>query len=309
MNLPLREAVMSPNIKSRPDDAPEYAIQAFHANRLPYMRRDEDKNLIWLLENKAADLLETGCLIARLRDEFLEEQGKLDLPDPSVTSSTTAKLVFQRDEQRQKVEKLSITNQALVNENERLKAELEKASKALSDSSEAHKKELAAAKEEAQKEKESYLQEYLDSEAAREDAKKKNEEYLQAFLRSDAFGRSALFACNGMFKKAIYLLYKDFEKGYPVLPEEVGVRDYTAEEVMIPSDYLASCHWDEEKDRLVNPEGEPVQVTLSRRSFPPAGFRNPFPAEMWPEGFPRPPPGSVAKASASRVQPPPTGNR
>ena len=94
LNLPLREVVTAPEVRSRPKDAPEYAIQAFHANRLPYMRRDEDMNLIWLLENKAADLLETGCLIARLRDEFLEQQGKLNLPDPSVTSSTTAKLVF-----------------------------------------------------------------------------------------------------------------------------------------------------------------------------------------------------------------------
>ena len=277
--------------------------------RLPYMRRDEDKNLIWLLENKAADLLETGCLIARLRDEFLDKQGKLNLPDPSVTSSATAKLVFQRDEERQKVERLRVTNQALTGENEKLKAELEKASKALADSKEAHEKELAAVKGEMQKEKEKYLQDYLDSEDTREKAKSEKEEYLQAFLRSDAFGRSAVYACNGLFKKTIYLLYKDFEKGYPVLPEEVGVRDYDAEEVMIPSDYLASCHWDEEKDRLVDPKGEPVQVTLSRRSFPPTGFRNPFPVEMWPEGFPRPPPGSLAKASTSGAAPPPSGNR
>ena len=159
--------------------------------------------------------------------------------------------------------------------------------KALADAEENHKKELAASLDAAEKEK---------------------QEYLERFLQSEAFCHSTMFACNGLFKKAIFMLYRDFAKAYPVLPEEVGVRDYSDQEMEIPTGYLATCRWDEERDRLVDPEGEPVEHQLNRKSCPATGFRTPFPADRWPVDFPRPPPGGAAGASTSQT-PPPSGTR
>ena len=136
------------------------------------------------------------------------------------------------------ISKASQNNESLAKENERM-------AKALADAEESHEKELAASRDAAEKEK---------------------QEYLERFLQSEAFCHSAMYACNGLFKKAIFMLYRDFAKAYPVLPEEVGVRDYSDQEMEIPSGYLATCRWDEKKDRLVDPEGELVETQLNRKA-------------------------------------------